>query len=185
MIRDQWEGKPIFRSKKRPWSILRLNWWNALHSNTVFKIYYILISDYQVEAALLSDPSNDELNKLKSDLDEVIRLTQELQSASGGSRRRDRERTVQSSSSASFKATSSVSSTKKDTDPVTGDSLDTFTVTDAPDDDFLNSILPGIPTGPTAPATSSSSSSQPPPPAAPVSWKAGDECYAPWNKDKK
>ena len=32
----------------------------------------------QVEAALTNDPSNPELNKLKSDLEEIINLTREL-----------------------------------------------------------------------------------------------------------
>ena len=134
---------------------------------------------------MLSDPSNDELIKLKADLEEVIRLTQDLKSASGGSRRRDRDRTH--ASSASTPAPSSISSSKQGTDHATGDNLDLFTVTDAPEDeDFLNSILPGIPAGSSAPAPSAAStSSKPPPPVVPVSWKAGDECYAPWKKDQK
>jgi len=36
-----------------------------------------------VEAALLSDPSNEELLKLKGDLEEVIELTQDLEGEAG------------------------------------------------------------------------------------------------------
>lgn len=40
------------------------------------KIFNIFV--FQVEAALLTDPDNEELLKLKTDLEEVIELTQDL-----------------------------------------------------------------------------------------------------------
>lgn len=46
----------------------------------LFKInmFTILRALLQVEAALLTDPQNEELLKLKTDLEEVIELTQDL-----------------------------------------------------------------------------------------------------------
>lgn len=41
-------------------------------------MFNILLAWLQVEAALLTDPQNEELLKLKTDLEEVIELTQDL-----------------------------------------------------------------------------------------------------------
>lgn len=50
---------------------------------TTFQIYTLIVTIqqyiwFQVEAALLTDPENSELLKLKNDLEEVIELTRDL-----------------------------------------------------------------------------------------------------------
>lgn len=44
----------------------------------VWALLPIIMSNLQVEAALLTDPENSELLKLKKDLEEVIELTRDL-----------------------------------------------------------------------------------------------------------